>query len=314
MIFYKTIKDQILSYVNSKQNGTLLLLGQSKKLKLDLIEDISKSISSEKILLLDENNVPMEKIKYMLNFVKLKSPTIKFIVIDLDNVTIYSMNAMLKTLEEPPLNCFFFLLKSDTNVIPTIFSRAVRFYVNPDKTELIKYILNKYNYSLNLAEFVCSLNNNDFDLVEHFSFNFWDIKNKKIKENYYRLINFLIEPRLDLVFEEDFWLKNFDSFHNFRILCNTIKAFIRDWFIFHNKIYDREIIKIIEKNLIYTKVFDKEKLFNCFLKMKVCKDDLISLFFKVNKINNSLLFRKINKRILFISFMYGIYSYLRGNR
>lgn len=313
MIIDENIISNIKNFLEKKDNGTFILFGDSKQIKLMLIDKMKELLQFEKIMLIDNDTIPIEKVRYMLNFVKLKSNVLRFVVVDLDNVNIYSMNAMLKTLEEPPSNCFFFLLKSDTNIIPTILSRSIRIFVNPDKSKLIEYLIKNYHFPLNWAEFLFFLTNGNWDLILFFIENMWNQKERKPKENFSKLISFVVDGNENLLFDEDYWLKNFGSFISFKFLLKFIKSFVKDIFII-NKILllkDVEIIKMLEKNLVFSKIISKDKLISSYYSKYYSFDVqkiLDNTFDQVSKINNANLFKKINKKILYFTFIYQVYQ------
>ncbi|MEN3015591.1 MAG: hypothetical protein ABDH21_06025 [bacterium] len=319
MIVSSRIIDQVLYYLNNLSSATFAFIGQSKKLKLSIIEKVSASMNQklEKYYLIEDDTIPIDMIRYVLNLVKLKSTDPRLVVIDLDNINIYSMNAMLKTLEEPPNGVYFFLLKKDTNIIPTILSRSIKIHLNVEKSGIIEYLIKSYNYTLNWAEFVTMFTNGDFDLISYFSENFWDSRNKSVAKNFGKIFQLLIDQNLEVVFDEEFWVKNFSTFSSYRILLCITKAFFRDilFLKYYKQLHDQDLLKNIEKNLIFTKVFDMEYILekthrriNC----KITPSSIFNLFDRFNRINSNSIFKRINKRILYFGFGYLVYNYLRG--
>ena len=57
------------------------------------------------------------------------SPKKIFILSGIDQIRKESSNALLKILEEPPQNVYFILLSRKLNILPTIKSRTVKFYL-----------------------------------------------------------------------------------------------------------------------------------------------------------------------------------------
>lgn len=80
------------------------------------------------IFLLNEKTIGIEKIRQLISFLALKpfSEEKKIALIDeAQNMTKEAQNALLKTLEEPSLNSFIFLLTPWKNfLLPTIISRC----------------------------------------------------------------------------------------------------------------------------------------------------------------------------------------------
>ncbi len=63
------------------------------------------------------------------------SPKKIFILCGIENVRKESSNALLKILEEPPKNVYFILLSKSLNIIPTIKSRTIKFYLESSTRE-----------------------------------------------------------------------------------------------------------------------------------------------------------------------------------
>ncbi|MFN3995559.1 MAG: hypothetical protein ACK4GR_03395, partial [bacterium] len=272
---------------------------------------------AEYIFLIDDDIIPLEKVKYVLNYVRLSSDSLRIVVIDIDNVNIYSLNAMLKTLEEPPSNCVFILLKSDTNVIPTILSRSIKIFVNVDIGKLVEYLIKFYGYSLNWAEFVVYFSEQNFDIIDYFNHNLWNLKEKKPSKVFEKLLNFLFNPSVEMVFEEDFWVKNFGSFISYKALMLLIESFLRDIYYLGiiNKTYDPDFAKYLEKNLIFLKIIGREEFFNKVMRFRIVDYKLYQLlnFIRDINIDNIHLYKRVNKKILYVSLIYNLYVLLGGD-
>ncbi|MCX7758858.1 MAG: hypothetical protein N2169_04530 [bacterium] len=316
MIVHDEILNKLVNNLEKRDNGTFILFGDSKRLKINLLEELKNIfVNIDYITLIDDDGIPIDKVRYVLSFVRLKSENRKFVVVDLDCLNLYSVNSMLKTLEEPPESCFFFLLKSDSNVLPTILSRSVKLYVNVNNSVLLEYLIKKYFYPLNWAEFVISFTNSNFDFIDYFSNNFWDPKDRKPKENFMKIVDFLFELNEDLVFYDEFWIKNFNNFISFRILLKIVKSFLRDICLYsvYDTIFDSNLLNVLEKNFIYLKILGREKFFNCILKYKLRYGNMDELFKEVKNINSNIIFKRINKKILYIGLIYKLYNFLRSN-
>ncbi|MFN4219309.1 MAG: hypothetical protein ACK4GJ_00085 [bacterium] len=312
----KGLKSKFQNYLENIKSGTFLLFGKSKKLKISLIQEIGLN-KAEYIFLIDDDIIPLEKVKYVLNYVRLSSDSLRIVVIDIDNVNIYSLNAMLKTLEEPPSNCIFILLKSDTNVIPTILSRSIKIFVNVDIGKLVEYLIKFCGYSLNWAEFVVYFSEQNFDIIDYFNHNLWNLKEKKPGKVFEKLLNFLFNPSIEIVFEEDFWVKIFGSFISYRALMLLIKSFLRDVYYLGiiNKTYDPDFAKYLEKNLIFLKIIGREEFFNKVMRFRIVDYKLYQLlnFIKDINIGNIHIYKRVNKKILYVSLIYNLYVLLGGD-
>ncbi|MCS6955926.1 MAG: hypothetical protein NZM44_06190 [Candidatus Calescibacterium sp.] len=316
MIVHDEILNKLVNNLEKRDSGTFILFGDSKRLKINLLEELKNIfVNIDYITLIDDDGIPIDKVRYVLSFVRLKSENRKFVVVDLDCLNLYSVNSMLKTLEEPPESCFFFLLKSDSNVLPTILSRSVKLYVNVNNSVLLEYLIKKYFYPLNWAEFVISFTNSNFDFIDYFSNNFWDPKDRKPKENFMKIVDFLFELNEDLVFYDEFWIKNFNNFISFRILLKIVKSFLRDICLYsvYDTIFDSNLLNVLEKNFIYLKILGREKFFNSILKYKLRYGNMDELFKEVKNINSNIIFKRMNKRILYIGLIYKLYNFLRSN-
>jgi len=114
--------------VNAKTHPDLFILeSDNKTIKIEMIRDLIKKAHSTPV-----------RAEYKI-----------FIIKDAKDFNLESANAFLKTLEEPPLDCFFILItESKENLLPTIVSRCFRIYFPyPDKLQLIKFIIKNYNLS-----------------------------------------------------------------------------------------------------------------------------------------------------------------------
>ena len=87
----------------------------------------------------------IETIRTLLDEVALppfEAPVKLFLIEDAERMLPYSSNALLKTLEEPPLDTYFILLVEDADaLLPTLFSRCtqIRFFPVP-QAEIISFL------------------------------------------------------------------------------------------------------------------------------------------------------------------------------
>ncbi len=67
----------------------------------------------------------------------------RFIIVDnIETLNISSINALLKILEEPPINTYFILINNDRFILPTLKSRCINFKISLDhKTSIL--VVNK---------------------------------------------------------------------------------------------------------------------------------------------------------------------------
>ncbi len=110
----------------------------------------------------DEENIKIEQIRKLLLFLNKTTyyKGLKIVLIDnAEKLNINSSNALLKAIEEPSKNTYFFIINNDSNkLLNTIKSRCINFNISFSFLEK-KNIFNKIveNYKLNFTEF--DLNN-----------------------------------------------------------------------------------------------------------------------------------------------------------
>ena len=75
-----------------------------------------------------------------------KSKKKVYILNGLEKLRKESSNALLKTIEEPPKNLYFILLSTSLNIIPTIKSRVMKFYIKPLDSETLEVEKNVYDF------------------------------------------------------------------------------------------------------------------------------------------------------------------------
>ena len=75
-----------------------------------------------------------------------KSKKKVYILNGLEKLRKESSNALLKTIEEPPKNLYFILLSTSLNIIPTIKSRVMKFYVKPLDSETLEVEKSVYDF------------------------------------------------------------------------------------------------------------------------------------------------------------------------
>lgn len=130
---------------------------------------------------IDNNStVTIDQIRDIITFCKHTSLNgkSKFVIIDnIEYFNLYASNALLKILETPPNNCYFFLICHNSNLlIKTIKSRCVQFSIKFSSSERI-FILNNLLDDLSLSNF------NNFKIFSNFNMP-GDIINKIIFLNH----------------------------------------------------------------------------------------------------------------------------------
>ena len=113
----------------------------------------------------------------------------KFVLIDnIEFLNVYSINALLKVLEEPNENVHFILIKNNKKILSTLLSRCINFKISLSNKECLEIASKLINE--NLHEII------NTDLINYYL----------THGNIYRLINFGKEKKIDLL---NLDLKNF---------------------------------------------------------------------------------------------------------
>ena len=149
--FYFTIKI-IDEYLNSKIksdeiNHHLLLLNNESHPNLKIL----KKLNDEKINKV-KNNITIDQVRELNNFSRetsLIENIPKFIIIDsVDDLNSNSSNALLKILEEPKNNTYFFLISHQpSSLLSTIKSRCIKLNLPSHNYNNFKKILLSQNLS-----------------------------------------------------------------------------------------------------------------------------------------------------------------------
>ena len=217
---FDSILNQLLG---NKLSNSLLLTGNKGIGKnyfiMSLIEEyIKKSIVSDQIhhhlSLLKNNSHPNiiivekeidEKTKKLKNFIiidqirKINQFSLetsvnenipKFIVIDsADDMNLNASNAFLKTLEEPKLNTYFFLISHQpSSLLPTIKSRCLKFNLSNHKYDNFSSIIEISNPNIDeeTKKFLYDITNGSPGLINKYEFD-------EILNIFERLINLIVD-------------------------------------------------------------------------------------------------------------------------
>tara|TARA_B100001029_G_scaffold149287_1_gene130905 strand:- start:285 stop:1220 length:936 start_codon:yes stop_codon:yes gene_type:complete len=157
----------------------------------------------------DKNNIQISKIREMINFTNKSSFNNEPKIILIDNVeylNINSINALLKAIEEPNNNLYFFLIhNSKIKILDTLNSRCIKFNFFLDsskKDEIIKKLLDD-NFYNNLNNDYRNIYNSPGDLFLLFDF----FTNNEIDPSISitDLLELIISKKL---FKKDIFIKN----------------------------------------------------------------------------------------------------------
>ena len=189
--------------------------------------------SNPNLLLVDtlnENkNINIEQIRELIINLNKSSFNNKerFIIIDnIETLNISSINALLKILEEPPINTYFILINNDRFILPTLKSRCINYKIFLDHKTSIS-VINKILKD-NIVQFI------NKDLINYYLtpgkifylVQFFEIQKHNLKD--YDLKSFL-----KLVIKDNLYKKN-----------TLIKNIIFEYFEF----YFRTKVKLTESN------------------------------------------------------------------
>ena len=104
---------------------------------------------------LSEKNININKVRDLIRFLNKTaySKNIKIVLIDnTENLNLNSSNALLKSIEEPTYNTFFFIIhNSGTKILETLKSRCTEFKFflnNSEKKDVFMELRNQYNKNL----------------------------------------------------------------------------------------------------------------------------------------------------------------------
>ena len=127
----------------------------------------------------------------------------RFVLIDnIEFLNKNSINALLKTLEEPSMDIYFILIHNNKKILPTLLSRCINYkiYLTHEENLIIsdkllngkldkiinKDLLNYYSTAGNIYNIAKFANENDYDLSDK---NLKDLLKIIIKENFYKKNN-----------------------------------------------------------------------------------------------------------------------------
>lgn len=226
----------ITSYSINENNSSYQLLNKNIHPNFFSLE-INKS----------ENEIKIDKVRNLLNFLSKTtySKDLKIVMIDnVENLNLNSANALLKSMEEPNRNTFFFLTHSIENkILDTIKSRCTSFkifFTKDEKKNIFQNIINKYENLLetkfnlndlyfftpgNFVKYLSILDQNEFSDDDKFS-NVINLINKYRKDKDSEILYFislLIEK-----FYRNLFLTNPKKIHKLLFNFNTISRQIND--------------------------------------------------------------------------------------
>ncbi len=154
-------------------------------------------------------NIQVSKIREMIDFCNKSSfnGQCKIIIIDnIEHLNVSSVNSLLKIIEEPNSNIFFFLIHNNKEIIlDTLKSRCIKYNLflnHEDKIKIINKLLNN-DFYLDLNDDFKNYYNSPGDVIKLFEF----FKNHEIHENISieELMKLIINKSL---YKKDLYLKS----------------------------------------------------------------------------------------------------------
>ena len=167
----------------------------------------------------DNSSIHISKIREMISFTNKSSFNNGSKIILIDNIeylNVYSVNALLKVVEEPNDNTYFFLIhNSDNKILDTLNSRCIKFNLSLDNDEKINVINNLLNndFYTNLSDDFKNIYNSPGDIVSLYRF----FTENSIGEN------ITIESLLKLIINKSLYKKNI-------FIINNLSYFIELYF------------------------------------------------------------------------------------
>lgn len=138
--------DEVLSF-NVAILLAIKLLEAGAKSPEHTAEKVFSKVHPDLFILGEEKAIDTEAVKDVIDKAQVtsyESDNKVIIIKSFDDVSPIAMNKLLKTLEEPPNNTYFFLLSSNENrILQTILSRVQKFYVDTLSLKEINDYLNK---------------------------------------------------------------------------------------------------------------------------------------------------------------------------
>ena len=142
---------------------------EQKEAQLDMLQ---RNVHPDVLFLQSKNggDIMVDEVRILLDRVSMKSTYgNKFILIDdINSVNVNGVNALLKTLEEPTPNTFFFIINQNTTaLLDTIYSRCNEIKLSISRKDCIKILTEKYNdYTSNEIDFYTDLSDNSIALAD----------------------------------------------------------------------------------------------------------------------------------------------------
>jgi len=195
----------------------------------------------------DKKNIDIEQIRELIIQLNKSSFNTKprFVLIDnIEYLNLNSVNALLKTLEEPNENIFFILINSNKKIIPTLLSRCLNFNISLENNKVneissllfdknIDDLINKdlLTYYSTPGEIYNLLKFSEVKKIDLKEINLKDFLFKLINENIYKddkQAKLFVYNILELFLIKDVSVSNSDIYNYFLKRINDFKKFNLD--------------------------------------------------------------------------------------
>tara|TARA_B100000963_G_scaffold94545_1_gene81427 strand:- start:424 stop:1344 length:921 start_codon:yes stop_codon:yes gene_type:complete len=195
----------------------------------------------------NKKNIDIEQIRELIIQLNKSSFNTKprFVLIDnIEYLNLNSVNALLKTLEEPNENIFFILINSNKKIIPTLLSRCLNFNISIENDKVneissllfdknIDDLINKdlLNYYSTPGEIYNLLRFSEEKKIDLKELNLKDFLFKLISENIYKddkQTKSFVYNILELFLIRDISVSNSDVYNYFLKRINDFKKFNLD--------------------------------------------------------------------------------------
>ncbi len=195
----------------------------------------------------DKKKIDISQIRSLINNLNKSSINSKpkFILIDnIEFLNINSINALLKILEEPNKNTFFFLINNNKKILPTLKSRCLDFKISLSNTKSIqvaneilgedvykfinKDLINYYSTPGNIISLINFSKDFDLDLTKYNLKDFLEhiIQDTRFKKHilfqylFYNFVEFFLRTKNSLI--------NFDYYYEFLKKIDKAKRYNLD--------------------------------------------------------------------------------------
>jgi len=255
------------NYLFSRKEGLSYALEDFKIIDKNKSYNLVKNNLHTNFYFLESKNsndkVKVDQVRGLLNFANKSSFSEDLKIILIDNAELLnksSANALLKIIEEPNRNTFFFIIQNKSaNFLNTIKSRCIEFKVSftiEDKMEIFRNLANQYTLEFNEINSIENLHYETHGNLLKYNLGIHDyhlITQSDNLKNIYSLIKIIENDKVPDKFNflqyfvekfyKDICYKNMDNFNKFNNYINNYKQII-------NQINNMKNFNLNEKNTL----------------------------------------------------------------